>query len=46
MDITTFVRIFKSDLHDDLEARVQKMKGGAYKQKATHKCSLNLFKVH
>lgn len=41
MDITSFVHISKSELCDDLKAHVQNMKGGAYKQEAIHKSSLN-----
>lgn len=45
MGIISFVHMFKSELHDDLEAHVQKMKGEAYKQEAIHKSSLNLLEV-
>ena len=37
MDITSFACIFNSELHDGLEALVQKMKGGAYQQKTRHR---------
>lgn len=45
MDITSFACIFKYELHDGLEAHMQKMKGGAYQQKTRHKSSLNPLEV-